>query len=285
LLVKIGCHFEHDAAGPTPSLWQVRPRTDGPHRLVSEAWVPPSSASTYVDAHGNLCDRLSLPAGLSTLRYDAIAEVPDTLDEADGCAAQTAIEDLPDEAFAYLLPSRFCWPDVLYDQAWGLFGDVAPGWARAQAVSDWVHANITYEVGASTPLTTAHDVWQTRTGVCRDLTQLGITLCRALNIPARYVAGYLPDIGVDPPDLPMDFCSWYEVWLGGRWWTFDPRNNVPRIGRVVIARGRDALDAAMVTIWGLAELTVMTVWADEYDSAEPTGVTDGFDAFHQGGNG
>jgi transglutaminase-like putative cysteine protease len=118
-------------------------------------------------------------------------------------------------------------------------------------------------VGASTAVTTAHDVWRTRTGVCRDLTQLGITLCRALNVPARYVAGYLPDIAVTALPAPMDFASWFEAWLDGRWWTFDPRNNERRIGRVVIARGRDALDAAMVTTWGTAELQVMTVWADE----------------------
>jgi len=264
VLVKIGCHFEHLVVEATPSLWQVRPRTDGPHRIVAETWAPPAPASAYVDSYGNVCDRLTLPSGVSTLRYDAVVEVPSGFDETDSTAAQVAIEELPDEAFVYLLPSRFCWPDMLYDQAWAMFGATAPGWARAQAVSDWVHANIRYQVGASTPVTTANDVWQSRTGVCRDLTQLGITLCRALNIPARYVAGYLPDIGVVPPDLPMDFCSWYEVWLGGRWWTFDPRNNEPRTGRVVIARGRDALDAAMVTVWGVAELRVMTVWADEF---------------------
>jgi transglutaminase-like putative cysteine protease len=134
-------------------------------------------------------------------------------------------------------------------------------------VCDWVHDNIEYEVGASSALTSALDVWESRTGVCRDLTQLGITLCRSLNVPSRYVAGYLPDIAVTPLDLPMDFCSWFEAWLDGRWWTFDPRNNEPRIGRVVIARGRDALDAAMVTTWGAAQLTSMSVWADEVTHA------------------
>jgi transglutaminase-like putative cysteine protease len=156
---------------------------------------------------------------------------------------------------------------VLHDPAWELFGAVEPGWPRVQAVCDWVHDHIRFDGAASSPLTTAYDVWQSRAGVCRDFTQLGITLCRALNVPARYVAGYLPDIGVIPPDSPMDFCSWFEAWLDGRWWTFDPRNNVPRIGRVVIARGRDALDAAMVTTWGSAQLQVMTVWADEVHDA------------------
>jgi transglutaminase-like putative cysteine protease len=152
---------------------------------------------------------------------------------------------------------------VLYGPAWELFGNIDPGWPRVQAVCDWVHDNVSYQIGASSAVTSAFDIWQSRTGVCRDFTQLGMTLCRALNVPARYVAGYLPDIAVAPPELPMDFCSWFEVWLGGRWWTFDPRNNEPRTGRVIIARGRDALDTAMVTTWGPVALQLMTVWADE----------------------
>jgi transglutaminase-like putative cysteine protease len=263
MLVRIGCRFEYEVPARTPSLWQVRPHPDGEHGVVAETWEPPAPAHYYLDAYGNACDRLTLPAGHSVLRYDATVAVPAHADAVDVHAQETAIESLPSDAFVYLLPSRFCWPDVLHDAAWELFGDVAAGWSRVQAVSDWVHENIRYEVGASTAVTTAYDVWESRTGVCRDLTQLGITLCRALNIPARYVAGYLPDIGVVPPDLPMDFCSWLEAWLDGRWWTFDPRNNEPRVGRVVIARGRDALDGAMVTTWGAAELTVMDVWADE----------------------
>lgn len=267
--IRLGCRFDYVAEGPVPSLWQVRPREDGPHRVVRESWEPPAAPRTYVDAFGNSCDRLTLPAGPSTLRYEAEVEVPSHVDEADPSAGETALEDLPDEAFVHLLPSRFCWPDLLFDAAWELFGSVAPGWARVQAVSDWVHDSIAYEVGASTAVTTAMDVWESRTGVCRDFTHLGITLCRALNVPARYVGGYLPDIGVPTPDLPMDFCSWYEVWLSGRWWTFDPRNNEPRVGRVVVARGRDALDAAMVTTWGPAELVTMEVWADEVTRASP----------------
>ncbi|HWG73918.1 MAG TPA: transglutaminase family protein [Acidimicrobiales bacterium] len=267
MLIRIGCDFEYETTEQTPSLWQVRPRSDGEHRVVSEAWVPPAPARMYLDAYGNVCDRLTLPAGRSVLRYNATVSVPSSLDKADKGAVQAPIDDLPDEAFVYLLPSRFCWPDVLHDPAWELFGSTEPGWPRVQAVCDWIHENILYEVGASTAVTTAYDVWESRTGVCRDLTQLGITLCRALNVPARYVAGYLPDIAVAPPDLPMDFCSWFEAWLDGRWWTFDPRNNEPRIGRVVIARGRDALDAAMVTTWGAAELKVMTVYADEASDA------------------
>ncbi|MDQ1434936.1 MAG: hypothetical protein QOF59_1752 [Actinomycetota bacterium] len=263
MLVRVGCEFEYSASESTASLWQVRPHAEGDHQIVAETWQPPAPARSYLDAYGNACDRLTLPAGRSLLHYDATVEVPSTFDDADKGAAETAIDDLPNEAFVYLLPSRFCWPDLLYDAAWELFGSTQPGWTRVQSVSDWIHENIRYEVGASTAVTTASDVWESRTGVCRDFTQLGITLCRALNVPARYIAGYLPDIAVTPPDLPMDFCSWFEAWLDGRWWTFDPRNNEPRIGRVVIARGRDALDGAMVTTWGAAQLETMTVWADE----------------------
>lgn len=262
MLLRIGCRVDYAVAEGAPSLWQVRPRPDGPHRVVTESWEPPGPARSYLDAYGNVCDRITLPQGASTLRYDATVDVPPTLDDADKGAGQLPIEDLPDEAFVYLLPSRFCWPDLLHDQAWELFEAIEPGWSRVKAVSDWVHDNVRYQVGASTPLTTAYDVWGSRTGVCRDFAQLMVTLCRALNVPARYVAGYLPDIDVTPPELPMDFCSWLEVWLDGRWWPFDPRNNERRIGRVVIARGRDALDAAMVTTWGAAELTRLEVWAD-----------------------
>jgi transglutaminase-like putative cysteine protease len=261
--MRIGCQFDHSAPEAVPSLWQVRPRPDGLHRIVTETWDPPSPARTYFDAFGNACDRLTIPAGQSVLRYDAVVDVAPTVDEMDLGARESAIDELPDEAFVYLLPSRFCWPDVLYEPAWELFGSTQPGWSRVQAVCDWIHGEVTYEVGASNTTTTAHDIWTSRVGVCRDFTQLGIAMCRALNVPARYVAGYLPDIGVEPPFMTMDFASWFEAWLDGRWWTFDPRNNEPRIGRVVIAKGRDALDAAMVTTWGPAELERMDVWADE----------------------
>ena len=263
--VRVGCEFRWQAPTPTPTVWQVRPRPDGSHWLLSHSWstTPAVPVSSYLDAYGNLCDRLSLAEGENVLRYDATAEVPGAFDPADKAAPQLPIQDLPDEALVYLLPSRFCLSDLLHDQAWELFGDVEPGWPRVQAVSDWVHDNVRFQAGASTPTTTALDVWESRTGVCRDFAQLGLTFCRSLNIPARYVFGYLPDIGVPPPDEPMDFCAWFEAYLGDRWWTFDPRNNVPRTGRVVIGRGRDALDVAMVTSYGGAVLEAMTVWADE----------------------
>lgn len=263
--VRVGCEFRYRAPGPTPTVWQVRPRPEGAHWLVSHSWetAPAVPVSSYLDVYGNLCDRLTLVEGENVLRYDAVAEVPSSFDPADKATPQLPIEELPDEALLYLLPSRFCLSDLLHDRAWELFGDVEPGWARVQAVSDWVHDNVRFQGGASTPTTTAADVWDSRTGVCRDFAHLGLTFCRSLNIPARYVFGYLPDIGVPPPDEPMDFCAWFEAYLGDRWWTFDPRNNVPRTGRVVVGRGRDALDVAMVTSYGAAVLESMTVWADE----------------------
>ncbi|MDQ4097731.1 MAG: transglutaminase family protein, partial [Actinomycetota bacterium] len=148
---------------------------------------------------------------------------------------------------------------------WDLFGATPGGWDRVQAVCNWTHEHIRYEMGSSDSLTSAVDVLENGAGVCRDLTHVGITFLRALNIPARYVSGYLPDIAVPPPDVPMDFCSWLETYLDGRWWTFDPRNNVPRMGRVVIGRGRDALDVAMATTYGAPVLRDMEVWADEVD--------------------
>jgi transglutaminase-like putative cysteine protease len=161
----------------------------------------------------------------------------------------------------YTLPSRYCLSDALSNAAWDLFGSAEPGWARVQAVCDWIHANIRYGQ-QSTPLTTALDVYEARGGVCRDFAHLGVTLCRALNFPARYVFGYMPDIGIPPPHPPMDFHAWFEVYLADRWWTFDARFNTPRIGRIPIGRGRDAVDVAMMTTYGPAQFQEMRVWTD-----------------------
>ena len=149
------------------------------------------------------------------------------------------------------------------NDAWTLFGSAAPGWQRVEAICDWVHSEIKFGYLDTSPLATAADVFDRRAGVCRDFAHLAVTFCRALNIPARYAFGYLPDIDVPPPSDPMDFCAWMEVYLGGRWWTFDPRNNQARRGRVLIARGRDAVDVAMVSTYGGPQLRSMTVWANE----------------------
>jgi transglutaminase-like putative cysteine protease len=262
--VKVGCEFDYGSPGPTPTIWQVRPRADPAQSLAFESWgtSPPVPWTSYHDPYGNVCDRLTLPPGRTVLRYDANVQVSGAKDDADTGARQVPVELLPDETLVFLLPSRFCLSDVLFDQAWDLFGATAPGWARVVAVCDWVHQNLHFQLGSSNPLTSVLDVWQSRTGVCRDFAHLGLTLCRSLNIPARYVFGYLPDVDVALPYEPMDFCAWFEVYLEDRWWTFDPRNNVPRAGRVVIGRGRDAVDVAMVTTYGAPVLQAMTVWAD-----------------------
>ena len=261
--VRVGCEFEHRATASTPSLWQIRVRPDSSQNVVREEWNAPTvAAGRYLDVYGNICDRLTLPQGDSTLHYDAVVEVSSRADPVEPSASITSIEDLPDEALLYLLPSRYCWPELVRGFAWEEFGNTKPTWERVEAISQWVFDNITYAPGGSNWSTTAVDTFESREGVCRDFSQLGVTLCRALNIPARYVAGYLPDIGVEVTG-PMDFCSWGEAWLDGNWWTFDPRNNVRRVGRVVVAKGRDALDTAMVTTWGDVELLRMDVWAEE----------------------
>jgi transglutaminase-like putative cysteine protease len=263
--LRVGCQFTYEVVEPTPTIWQVRCRLDGEHEMVSEEWsaTPLVPSRSYVDSYGNLCDRLVLPPGETTIRYDALVDVPDRPDDVDQAAGQVPVEVLPEHTLVYLLASRFVLSDLLLDRAWELFGHYRPGWERVQAVCDWTHQSLTYAMGSTTPLTTSSDVIAQRTGVCRDFTHVGMAFCRALNVPVRYVSGYIPDIAVARPDLPMDFCSWFEAYLDGRWWTFDPRNNVPRVGRVVVGRGRDAADVAMVTTYGPCDLRAMAVWAAE----------------------
>src|SRR5437588_955794 len=263
--VRVGCEFRYEVTWPTPTVMQVQPHLDGASRVLHETWQtsPDIPFHIYHDIYDNICQRFVMSPGEQVLRYDAVVEVSESADEVAPNAVQMPVEELPDDVLLYTLPSRFCLSDVLSDKAWQLFGSIEPGWVRVQAICDWVHTNIRFQYGTSNSLTTAADVCAAGVGVCRDLTHLAVTFCRAMNIPARYVFGYLPDIGVPPPDAPMDFCAWMEVYLAGRWWTFDPRNNEPRIGRVLVGRGRDALDVAMITTYGSPRLTKMTVWADE----------------------
>ena len=248
---------------------QVRPRSDARHQLVTETWTsePALPVDEYTDIYGNPVKRILAPQGALTLRYDAICLAPDEADPDGSGITQAPVEQIPGELLHYTLPSRYCLSDELMSTAWELFGSTQPGWARVQAICDWVHDHIRFQYGASNPLTTAVDVLRSREGVCRDFAHLAVTFCRAMNIPARYVFGYLPDIYVPIPPEPMDFAAWMEVWLGDRWWTFDPRNNARRVGRVLIGRGRDALDVAMLTTFGPAEFRSMTVWADLEEAA------------------
>jgi len=247
----------------------VRPRSDSSHRLVTETWstVPSVPVDEYSDIYGNPVKRLVMPEGPLILRYDAICAVPDQPDPDASAAVQPPLEELPGEIMHFTLPSRYCLSDELMGTAWELFGQTAPGAARVQAICDWVHTHIKFKYGTSNPLTTAVDVYKARIGVCRDFAHLAITFCRAMNIPARYVFGYLPDLYVPVDPNPMDFAAWMEVYLGDRWWTYDPRNNTRRVGRVLIGRGRDALDVAMLTTFGPAAFRKMTVWADVAEEA------------------
>ena len=266
--LRVGCEFEYETPAPTPAVLLVEPHRDAPHQVLHATWEtePALPTHTYHDLFGNLCRRFVLPVGRTRLRYDAVVAISGAPDEVNPSARQVPVEELPDEVLVYTLPSRYVLSDVLSDKAWELFGATAPGWGRVQAVCDWIHVNIQYGL-QSTPLTTALDVFEACGGMCRDFAHLGVTFCRALNIPARYVFGYMPDIGVPPPYPPMDFHAWFEVYLEDRWWTFDARFNTPRIGRIPIGRGRDAVDVAMVTTYGPAQFKRMVVWSDEVPAA------------------
>ncbi|MBA3797974.1 MAG: transglutaminase family protein [Geodermatophilaceae bacterium] len=267
--VRVGCEFRYDAAIETPAVFQIQAYEGGPATLIRHSWEtePELSRHAYTDLYGNGCQRLDLPAGHSTVRYDAVVSVPDATEEVDLDAPELAVSDLPDEVLHYTLPSRYVLPDVIGGDVWERFGAVTPGYRRVQAIVDHVNGHLEFRHGSSTPLTTAADVHESGLGVCRDYAHLAITFCRALNIPARYVFGYMPDIEVEPLDAEMDFAAWMEVYLGDRWWTFDPRNNRTRKGRILIGRGRDALDVAMVTTYGAPLLTGMKVWSDEVEDA------------------
>ena len=263
--LRVGCEFRWSAEVDTPAVFQVAPLDTRPAVVRSTSWVtdPELARHGYTDLYGNPCQRLTLPAGPSTLRFDALVSVPDATEEVAPDAPETPVADLPDDVLGFTLPSRYVLPDVLGDEAWSTFGSTPPGYGRVQAVVDHVHDRLEFEPGSSTPLTTAADVWAAKRGVCRDFAHVVLSFLRALNIPARYVFGYLPELDVAPAPEPMDFAAWIEVWLGGRWYTFDPRNNAHRKGRVLIGRGRDALDVAMVTTFGGPVLERMEVWAEE----------------------
>lgn len=263
--IAIGCHLVFDVAHPTHAVVVVEPHVDEEWRVSGARFSvrPEVPTSTYVDLFGNRCRRMTLPVGRVELQFAATAESDGVPDAADTDARELAPADLPDDALVFLLPSRYCQSDQVGTFAFQQFGAVPPGWSRVQAISQWVHDHVRFDYGAASPLTTAVDVLNDGHGVCRDFAHLAIALCRALNIPARYVFGYLPDIDVPITDAPMDFCAWMEVYLDDRWYTFDPRNHQLRIGRTVIGRGRDAADVAMVTTFGGVVLETMTVIAEQ----------------------
>ncbi|AGP36944.1 transglutaminase [Sorangium cellulosum] len=229
------------------------------HMLTS----PPIPIRSYRDAFGNWCSRIVAPAGRLKISADTLVNDTGAPDVVATQAEEHPVDSLPEETLVFLLGSRYCETDLLSETAWCLFGQSPPGWGRVQAICDFVHRHIAFGYEFACPTKTAWEVFNERKGVCRDYAHLAIALCRCMNIPARYCTGYLGDIGVPPPHGPMDFSGWFEAYIGGQWHTFDARNNVPRIGRVLIARGRDAADVAISTTFGPNTLETFRVWTDE----------------------
>jgi len=234
---------------------------------ASEPLVP---IAAYRDAFGNQCHRVLAPPGHFRLSASGIVNDSGLPDESVFTAGQHMVEDLPDESLVFLLGSRYCETDVLSETAWQLFSGTPPGFARVQAICDFVHKHIWFDYQNARATRTAAQGFHERTGVCRDYAHLAIAFCRCMNIPARYCSGYLSDVGTPPPYGVGDFAAWFEAWIGGRWHLFDPRNNVPRIGRILMARGRDASDVAIVTTFGPNTLERFTVWTDEVSDGELT---------------
>ena len=271
VLLKVGYDFTYECPARTPMVLLLNIH----HSRASDIIVPdhltvtPSvPVETYRDAYGNWCSRLVAPAGTVRLTANAIVRDSGQPDVIVPAARQHAVEDLPSETLQFLLPSRYCETDLLSQMAWDLFAGTPEGWPRVQAICDFVHDRVTFGHEHARSTKTALDTFNERTGVCRDFTHLGIALCRAMNIPARYCTGYLGDIGTEPPYSAGDFSAWFEAYLDGHWYTFDPRNNIPRIGRVLIARGLDAADVPLSHTFGSTTLTNFLVWTDEIDESE-----------------
>ena len=254
--IKSGFEIVYDCPARTPMLLMlsVHPSRRADLETSDDIRTDPAvPVRHYRDVYGNICSRLLAPAGRLKLWADFIVRDTGLIDAYVPDAAEHAVDDLPDDVVLYLLGSRYCETDRLDETAWRLFGHTPPGWARVQAVSEYVHRHIAFNYAAARPDKTAYDVWIEAAGVCRDYAHLAVAFCRCLNIPARYCTGYMGDIGV-PVVGVMDFSAWFEVYLGGAWHTFDPRNNMPRMARVLIAQGRDAVDVPIVTTFGVANL-------------------------------
>jgi transglutaminase-like putative cysteine protease len=268
MLIKVDFEIAFEFPEPTPiaMMMYLHPSRDPTVRSPERLTVTPSVAvSQFTDGFGNRCGRAFVPAGTVVLRNEAVVDDCGLPDLQVFHARQTLVQQLPDSVLVYLLASRYCEVDSeLKDIAWTLFKSTQSGWPRVQAVSDFVHQHIQFDYMQARATRTALEVYRERVGVCRDYTHLAITLCRCLNIPARYCTGYLGDIGVPPSASPMDFSAWMEVYLDGQWYSFDPRNNVPRIGRVLMARGRDATDVALTTTFGTSKLKIFNIGTIEY---------------------
>jgi transglutaminase-like putative cysteine protease len=267
LTIRCGLHLTYEAVAPTPIVLLIKPRIDRWQHIEREQFTfePHFPVEEHEDEHGNMVHRLILPPGRTSVRHDAFVAVPSVLENYGAIDQPTPIGEVPIPYLRYVLPSRYCDSDKLRDFAFQRFGQMPYGLQRVQAICDWVHRNIEYRFGSGSPLTSAYDVISQGYGVCRDFAHAAIALCRTFNIPARYVTGYVPDVGCWDPGTPMDFHAYFEVFIGDRWLTYDARFNTPRIGRVKIACGLDAVDGAFSTLYGAANLTMFQVWAYQVD--------------------
>jgi transglutaminase-like putative cysteine protease len=264
--IRIGYELVFECPKPTPMIVMLKVHTSRATDLVTPDMVtadPRIPCTTYFDSYGNQCTRLMAPQGILNVSTEALIEDSGLPDCTNPRARQTPIEHLPDDALLFLLGSRYCETESLLATAWNLFSHEPPGWPRVQAICDYVHHHIEFGYHHASNTRTANQVFQEKKGVCRDYAHLAIALCRCMNIPARYCTGYLGDMGIPPPYGEMDFAAWLEAYLDGEWYIFDPRNNMPRIGRILIARGRDAADVAISTTFGPNTLKHFKVHTDE----------------------
>ena len=271
ITVRVGCNIVYETSKPSPIVLVLSPRLREGKQLVTDeklSFSPRMPRQQFVDINGNISYSTVLTPGRNEIYHDALVAVSSLPDEYDLSKLAVSIEKLPPELLRYTLPSRYCDTDKLLDFAWKHFGHINNGLQRVQAICDWTHENIEYRYGSGRSDISAYDVIDRRFGVCRDFAHVGIALCRAFNLPARYVTGHLPDINYDDSGKPMDFHAYFEVYLGDKWHTFDPRYNVPRIGRIKVAHGLDAVDGAFATIYGEAALTYFEVWAYQINPDE-----------------
>ncbi|HEX4792350.1 MAG TPA: transglutaminase family protein [Humisphaera sp.] len=266
MYIKVGYELIYDCPQPTPMLLMLNIHYSHAYEIVTPDNLvvsPAVEVTAYRDGFGNWCRRLEAPAGRTIISTSAIVRATGLPEPLALKAPQHSVKELPEETLVYLLASRYCETDLLTETAWKLFGNTPLGGARVQAICDFVHRHIKFDYMKARPTRTALEAYNEGTGVCRDFAHLAIAFCRCMNIPARYCTGYLGDIGMPPPYGPMDFAGWFEAYLGGQWHVFDPRNNMARIGRVLIARGRDAVDVAITTTFGPNTLAGFKVICDE----------------------
>jgi transglutaminase-like putative cysteine protease len=272
MLIQVGYELVFNCSQRTPMILMVNVHYSRASDIVRPDCLttdPETPITAYRDGFGNWCSRIVAPIGRIRLTSTGVVRDSATHDVLTISAQQDALQDLPEETLVFLLGSRYCETDLLSEVAWSRFGQSTPGWSRVQAICDFVHNHIAFDYQKARSTRTAWEAFNERMGVCRDYAHLAIALCRCMNIPARYCTGYLGDMGTLPPYGVMDFAAWFEVYLGGGWHTFDARNNVPRIGRVLIARGRDAADVAIATTFGPNTLESFKVWTDEITESVP----------------